>query len=72
LNRTEFVDLKVFYNFYSLYFSVGRVSRIASPSEKEKKEKRRKETKKKKVLRNANIAQSSFTEQLNTSCAECG
>jgi hypothetical protein len=34
-NRTEFVDLKFFYNFYSLHFSVGRVSMIASPSEKE-------------------------------------
>ncbi len=35
LNRTEFVDLKFFYNFCSLLFSVGRVSMIASPSEKE-------------------------------------
>jgi hypothetical protein len=36
MNRTEFADLKFFYNFYSLYFSVGRVSMIAtSPSEKE-------------------------------------
>ncbi len=34
MNRTEFVDLKCFYNFHSLYFSVGRVSRIASLSEK--------------------------------------
>jgi hypothetical protein len=33
--RTEFIELKVFYNFYSLHFSVGRVSMIASPSEKE-------------------------------------
>ncbi len=34
--RTQFVDLKFFYNFYSLIqFSVGRVSMIASPSEKE-------------------------------------
>jgi hypothetical protein len=35
MNRTEFVDLKFFYNFYSLHFSVGRVTMIASPSEKE-------------------------------------
>ncbi len=36
VNRTEFVDLKFFYNFYSLHFSVGRISMIAaSPSEKE-------------------------------------
>jgi hypothetical protein len=34
-NRTEFVDLKIFYNIYSFHFSVGRVSVIASPSEKE-------------------------------------
>jgi hypothetical protein len=33
--RTEFVDLKFFYNFYCRHFSVGRVSTIASPSEKE-------------------------------------
>ncbi len=36
MNRTEFVDLKLFYNFYSFHFSVGRISTIASsPSEKE-------------------------------------
>jgi hypothetical protein len=35
MNRTEFVDLKVFYKFYSLHFSVGRLSMIGSPSEKE-------------------------------------
>jgi hypothetical protein len=34
MNRTEFVDLKLFYNFYSLHFSVGRVSMIASTSKK--------------------------------------
>jgi hypothetical protein len=34
-NKTEFVDLKYFYNFYSLHFSVGRVSMIANSSEKE-------------------------------------
>jgi hypothetical protein len=34
MNRTEFVDLKVFYNLCPLHFSVGRVSMIASPSEK--------------------------------------
>jgi hypothetical protein len=33
LNRTEFVDLKFFYNFYFLHFSVGRVSMIVSLSE---------------------------------------
>jgi hypothetical protein len=36
MNKTEFLDLKMSYNFYSLlHFSVGRVSMIASPSEKE-------------------------------------
>jgi hypothetical protein len=35
MNRTKFVDVKVFYNLYSLHFSVGQVSMIASPSEKE-------------------------------------
>jgi hypothetical protein len=35
MNRTEFVDLKFFYNFYSLHFSAGRDSMIASPTEKE-------------------------------------
>ncbi len=38
MNRTDFVDIKFFYNFYSLHFSVGAVghiSMIASPSEKE-------------------------------------
>jgi hypothetical protein len=34
MNRTEFVDLKFYYNFYSLYFSVRRLSMIASPSKK--------------------------------------
>ncbi len=33
MNRTEFGDLKFFYNLYFLHFSVGRVSMIASPSE---------------------------------------
>jgi hypothetical protein len=28
MNRTELVDLTLFYNFYSLHFSVGRVSVI--------------------------------------------
>jgi hypothetical protein len=36
MNRTEFVDLKVLYNFYSLHLSVGRVSMIARPSEKKR------------------------------------
>ncbi len=35
MNRIEFVDLKIYYNFYSLCLSVKRVSMIASPSEKE-------------------------------------
>jgi hypothetical protein len=35
INRAEFVDPKISYNFYSVHFSVGRVSMIASPSEKE-------------------------------------
>jgi hypothetical protein len=35
MNRTEFVDLKYFYNFYSFKFSVGLVSMMASLSEKE-------------------------------------
>jgi hypothetical protein len=35
MNRSEFVDLKFFYNFYSLHFSVGRDSTIESFSEKE-------------------------------------
>jgi hypothetical protein len=30
MNRTEFVDLKFYYNFYSLHFYVRRVSMIAS------------------------------------------
>ncbi len=35
MNRTEFVNVKFFYNFYPLHFFVGRISMIASPSEKE-------------------------------------
>jgi hypothetical protein len=35
MNRSEFVDLKIYYNFYSLHVSVRRVSMVASPPEKE-------------------------------------
>jgi hypothetical protein len=35
MKRTEFLDLKFFYNFYLLYFSVGRIAMIGSLSEKE-------------------------------------
>ncbi len=37
MNKTEFVDLKFFYNIYSLHFSVGRVSMIEALLKKRSK-----------------------------------